>query len=220
MKQGGKRYGIDRRHRPFVVALLLALVTLPITMPLVPGFTVEIAAIVFFLGYLLQIAHRMPVLTAAHFRASADSDDAPALTIIAVTLLVVAVAVISLFLALNHVAASTGWTLGLAFCSVILGWMTIHTMAAMHYAHIFWRPSTAGGKKTHKGGMDFPDTEEPGGYEFLYYAFVIGMTAQTSDVAITTTTMRKATLVHSIVSFFFNTVLVAAVVNAAVALAG
>lgn len=220
MKQGGKRYGIDRRHRPFVFALLLALITLPVTIPLVPGFTVEIAAIVFFLGYLLQIARRMPVLTAAHFRASADSDDAPALAIIAVTLLAVAVAVISLFLALNHVAASTGWTLGLAFCSVILGWMTIHTMAAMHYAHIFWRATTTGGKKTHRGGMDFPGTEEPGGYEFLYYAFVIGMTAQTSDVAITTTTMRKATLVHSIVSFFFNTVLVAAVVNAAVALAG
>ncbi|ATN34499.1 hypothetical protein ACO34A_11875 [Rhizobium sp. ACO-34A] len=220
MKQGGKRYGIDRRHQPFVIALLLALVTLPVTIPLVPGFTVEIAAIVFFLGYLLQIAHRMPVLTAAHFRASADSDDAPALAIIAVTLLAVAAAVISLFLALSHAAVSTGWSLGLAFCSVILGWMTIHTMAAMHYAHIFWRPSKAGGKKTHRGGMDFPDTEEPGGYEFLYYAFVIGMTAQTSDVAITTTTMRKATLVHSIVSFFFNTVLVAAVVNAAVALAG
>jgi len=49
---------------------------------------------------------------------------------------------------------------------------------------------------------------------------VIGMTAQTSDVGVTTTAMRKVTLLHSIVSFFFNTVLVAAAVNAAVSLAG
>jgi uncharacterized membrane protein len=51
-------------------------------------------------------------------------------------------------------------------------------------------------------------------------AFVIGMTAQTSDVAITTTAMRRVNLMHAIVSFFFNTVLVAAAVNAAVQLAG
>lgn len=60
----------------------------------------------------------------------------------------------------------------------------------------------------------------PGGYDFLYFAFVVGMTAQTSDVAVTTTAMRRVTLLHSIVSFFFNTVLVAAAVNAAVQLAG
>ncbi|WP_112831896.1 DUF1345 domain-containing protein [Rhizobium cremeum] len=220
MKQGGKRYGIDRRHRPFVIALLLALVTLPITIPLVPGFTVEIAAIVFFLGYLSQIARRMPALTAAHFRASAEVDDAPALAIIAVTLLAVAVTVISLFLALNHVTASTGWTLGLAFCSVILGWMTIHTMAAMHYAHLFWRPESTEEGADNRGGLEFPGTEEPSGWDFLYFSFVIGMTAQTSDTEITTTHMRRINLLHAIVSYFFNTVLVAAAVNAAVSLAG
>ena len=68
-------------------------------------------------------------------------------------------------------------------------------------------------------GLDFPGTAEPGGYDFLYFAFVIGMTAQTSDIAITSTAMRKINLVHAVVSFFFNTVLVAAAVNA-VGLAG
>ncbi len=59
----------------------------------------------------------------------------------------------------------------------------------------------------------------PGVHDFLYFAFVIGMTAQTSDVAITTTAMRNFNLVHGIVSFLFNTVLVAAAVNVAVTLA-
>jgi uncharacterized membrane protein len=48
---------------------------------------------------------------------------------------------------------------------------------------------------------------------------VIGMTAQTADVNITKTNMRKLTLIHAIASFFFNTVLVAAAVNVAVSLA-
>ena len=71
-----------------------------------------------------------------------------------------------------------------------------------------------------RGGLDFPGKDEPGAHDFLYFAFVIGMTAQTSDVAITSTAMRKANLLHAVVSFFFNTVLVAAAVNVAVSLAG
>lgn len=69
-----------------------------------------------------------------------------------------------------------------------------------------------------EGGLDFPGTPEPRGSDFVYFAFVIGMTAQTSDVQITTQRMRSINIVHAIVSFFFNTVLVAAAVNAAVAL--
>lgn len=220
MREGEKRHGIDRRHRPFLIALLLAAVALVVSIFLLPKLAVEIAAIVFFLSYLFQISRRLTRLTAAHFKAHADSDDAPAIAIIAVTLIAVAVSVVSLFLALNHTDGETIPALAMAFASVLLGWVTIHTMAAMHYAHLFWRPSSSGGKTQHKGGMDFPDTENPGVYEFLYFAFVIGMTAQTSDVGVTTTAMRKATLAHSIVSFFFNTVLVAAFVNAAVSLAG
>ncbi|HCH72874.1 MAG TPA: DUF1345 domain-containing protein, partial [Ochrobactrum sp.] len=56
------------------------------------------------------------------------------------------------------------------------------------------------------------------GWDFAYFAYVIGMTAQTSDTSVTTPAMRRITLLHSIVSFFFNTVLVAASVNVAVAL--
>ncbi|WP_313618714.1 DUF1345 domain-containing protein [Agrobacterium sp.] len=217
MREGGKRHGIDRRHRPFLIALLLAALSLPASLYLIPKLAIEIAALIFFFSYLMQIARRLPLLTATHFEAHADSDDAPAIAIIAVTLIAVAVSVVSLFFALNHAEGETVPALAMAFASVLLGWVTIHTMAAMHYAHLFWRPA---GRAGHKGGMDFPDTENPGVYEFLYFAFVIGMTAQTSDVGVTTTDMRKATLAHSIVSFFFNTVLVAAFVNAAVSLAG
>lgn len=217
VKNGG--LGVNRRHQPFLFAFLLSAVSLLIAFALAPSLAVEIAAVVFFLSYLILIGLRLPNLTAAHMKAHADSDDAPAVAIIAVTFVAVAVSVVSLFLALKDSADATFVTLTLAFASVVLGWLTIHTMAAMHYAHLYWRPGTAAGKRQPRGGMEFPNSDQPNGYDFLYFAIVIGMTAQTSDVSVTTTTMRKVTLLHSIVSFFFNTVLVAAAVNAAVSLA-
>ncbi|AQS61884.1 hypothetical protein AGRHK599_LOCUS1108 [Rhizobium rhizogenes] len=213
---GGDAY---RRHRPFVIAFLVGAFSLALALAFAPALAIEIAAVFFFLTYLALVALRLPGLTAQHLKAHADSDDLPAIAIIAVTLLAVGVAVVSLFQALNH-TGETVWTLLIAFASVIFGWLTIHTMTALHYAHLYWRPATVDGKRQHRGGMDFPATKEPCGYDFLYFAVVIGMTAQTSDVGVTTTAMRKVTLLHSIVSFFFNTVLVAAAVNAAVSLAG
>jgi uncharacterized membrane protein len=64
----------------------------------------------------------------------------------------------------------------------------------------------------------FPGGQEPEPWDFLYYSFVVGMTAQVSDVAILTPRMRQLTLIHAVVSFFFNTVILAIVVNAAVTL--
>lgn len=208
-----------RRHRPFVIAFIVWAFSLGLALAFAPSLAIEIAAVLFFLTYLTLVALRLPYLTAQQLKAHADSDDLPAIAIIAVTLLAVGVAVVSLFQALNH-SGETVWTLLIAFGSVIFGWLTIHTMTALHYAHLYWRPTSVDGKLQHRGGMDFPATKDPCGYDFLYFAVVIGMTAQTSDVGVTTTAMRKVTLLHSIVSFFFNTVLVAAAVNAAVSLAG
>ena len=67
--------------------------------------------------------------------------------------------------------------------------------------------------------MDFPgNCPEPGPWGFPYYSFTLGMTAQTSDIAITTTDMRRVTLAHSVLSFFCNAVIVALAVNAGMAL--
>ncbi|MBI1621752.1 DUF1345 domain-containing protein [Aquamicrobium sp. cd-1] len=66
--------------------------------------------------------------------------------------------------------------------------------------------------------MKFPGHATPGGADSVYYPFVIGMCAQTSDIEVSSSKIRPSVLVHSVVSFFFNTVLVAAAVNAAVTL--
>ncbi len=69
-------------------------------------------------------------------------------------------------------------------------------------------------------GLDFPGTDKPDPWDFLYFAFVIGMTAQVSDVTTASAKMRKVVLVHSIGAFFYNTIILALAVNAAVTSAG
>ena len=134
------------------------------------------------------------------------------------------VSVVSLFIVLNSGGQPEWRELSLSLASVALGWLTIHTMAAHHYAYLYWRPgpgqgSSASAKKAEpRRGLDFPGDDEPGGYDFLYFSLVVGMTAQTSDVAVTKTQIRKLNMLHAVVSFFFNTVLVAAAVNVAVSL--
>ncbi len=65
---------------------------------------------------------------------------------------------------------------------------------------------------------NFRKPKNPYGWDFLYFSYTVGATAQTSDVEVTNTAMRMVCIVHSVFSFFFNTVLVAAAVNVAVSL--
>ncbi|MUZ74840.1 DUF1345 domain-containing protein [Agrobacterium vitis] len=219
-KKKPRFYALRRhRHSPFYASGLLGLLTLPVFLWIRPALAVESSAIVFFVLYVALMIKRMPGITAERLKNSPQRDDAPTIVIPLVSLLAVVAAVAALFNALNRAGSPSLLEVSLAFVSVISGWFTIHTMFAMHYAHDYWRHLTDVPDPGPSGGLDFPDTPEPGGYEFLYFAFVIGMTAQTSDVAITTTAMRRLNLAHSIVSFFFNTILVAAAVNAVVSIA-
>ena len=208
-----------RRYAPFYAALASGAVALVLALWLAPQLIVQITANVFFVVYLAFECLKIPKLTPEFLKKHAASADEPAWLIIAVAFVAVVVAVSSLFVLVNA-GRPTGLELALALASVALGWLTIHSMAALHYAHLYWRPDddTQSETDTH-GGLDFPGNDEPGGYDFLYFSLVTGMTAQTSDVAITRTRMRKLNLLHAVVSFFFNTVLVAAAVNVAVTLA-
>jgi uncharacterized membrane protein len=101
--------------------------------------------------------------------------------------------------------------LTLATVTIALSWAAVHTVFALHYAHEFYR-----GAKP--GGLQFPsgDTHENADYwDFVYFSFVIGMTAQVSDVGITDKIIRRTATVHGIISFVYNTALVALMVNIA-----
>ena len=101
--------------------------------------------------------------------------------------------------------------LTLATGTIALSWVAVHTTFALHYAHEFYR-----GAKP--GGLQFPSGDQhvdADYWDFVYFSFVIGMTAQVSDVGITDKTIRRTATAHGIVSFVYNTALVALMVNIA-----
>jgi uncharacterized membrane protein len=100
----------------------------------------------------------------------------------------------------------------LAVATIIGAWLLVHTIFAMHYAHEYYQNhKTQIDSKA--GGLDFPQDIEPDYWDFLYFSFVIGMTSQVSDVEITSRSLRRLALLHSILSFFFNTAIVAMSIN-------
>jgi uncharacterized membrane protein len=93
---------------------------------------------------------------------------------------------------------------GLAVTGVASAWLLLHTVFTLRYAHLYY---DAGPEP---GGLTFPlGSPHPAYFDFAYYAFVIGMTAQTADVNITSPVLRRATLLHGLLSFGFNTAVVA-----------
>jgi uncharacterized membrane protein len=108
-----------------------------------------------------------------------------------------------------HLTVHLMLTLG----TVIFSWMLVHTVFGLRYAHVFYGDSDDPVEARHAGGLTFPDKRLPNYFDFAYYAFVIGMTCQVSDVQITSRKMRRLTLLHSVLSFGFNTVILALTVS-------
>lgn len=100
----------------------------------------------------------------------------------------------------------------LSVVTIVGSWLLVHTIFALHYAHGYYQD----GKtlpECKAEGLDFPNDIEPDYWDFLYFSFVIGMTSQVSDVQITSRAMRRLALLHGILSFFFNTTLLAISIN-------
>ncbi|RDJ08738.1 DUF1345 domain-containing protein [Rhizobium grahamii] len=109
----------------------------------------------------------------------------------------------------KDVAPSVALTRALvAIVTILISWVFLHTLFTVHYAHRFYGGSEKG------EGLKFPEgRREPIYWDFLYYSFTIGVASQTADVATTSVTMRKLTLLHSILSFLFNTTILALAIN-------
>lgn len=170
--------------------------------------------------YVVFLLLCVPLLeqTPSDLKRRAKQEDEGIVVVVLITLATMAFFVAAVFLALNQKKHGIDYpTLALAGIGVPLGWCVLHTVMAFHYAglHYFDDPEI----KDDQGDLDFPGGGDPGVWDFLYFSFVIGMTAQVSDVEATTMPMRRAVLLHGMAAFFFNTVFIAMAVNAGVALA-
>jgi uncharacterized membrane protein len=146
----------------------------------------------------------------AHIRRNAVLQDDGRFLILLVTALGAFASIAAIVFELGAMKGS-GPQLILATVTIALSWAMVHTTFALHYAHDYYR-----GAKP--GGLQFPSGDEHDHadyWDFVYFSFVIGMTAQVSDVGITDKTIRRTATAHGIISFVFNTALLALMVNIA-----
>ena len=101
----------------------------------------------------------------------------------------------------------------LTLSTVVFSWMLVHTVYGLRYAHAFYGDSDEPGVNRHAGGLIFPGNLPPDYFDFAYFSFVVGMTCQVSDVQITSRRLRRITLFHSVLSFGFNTMILALLIN-------
>lgn len=102
----------------------------------------------------------------------------------------------------------------LSVTAVLASWALVHTTFIFRYAHLYYESvSKNAGNSKYVEGLEFPEENEPDYLDFAYFSFVIGMTFQVSDVEISSKRIRRLALMHSLVSFAFNTVIVALSIN-------
>ncbi|AQG80641.1 DUF1345 domain-containing protein [Spirosoma montaniterrae] len=99
----------------------------------------------------------------------------------------------------------------LAVLAVASAWVLVHTVFTMRYAHLYYGNDPKQTKRP--GGLDFPHEPEPDYLDFAYFSFVIGMTSQVSDVAVGSKAMRRTALVHGLLSFGFNAIIIALTIS-------
>ena len=103
----------------------------------------------------------------------------------------------------------------LVAATLLLSWFLTQTVFAMRYAHEYYERKPGGGLQE---GLQFPGEDKPDYWDFLYFAVVLGMTFQVSDVQIAARALRRLATVHGFLGFVFNTVIIALTVNLAAAL--
>ena len=201
-----------RRHPRFNLCAVLFLVLIAgfgatgmgMTRAIVLAFCV--AAIVF-LGALSAM---FAGADTASIRSRAREEDQGRWGVLASSVAVSTVTLIALGLELHASKSGGALEIALAASSLLLSWLFMNTMFALHYAHDYYGDD---GRKHKRGGLEFPSDGDPDYWDFVYFAFVLGMTFQVSDVQITSRGLRRTALVHGVIAFFFNVVIVALSVN-------
>ncbi len=203
-----RRWRVMRRRPHFSTAAALFLVLLATLLGAGAGLArgmllaFDAAAVIFLATMAWVFAHSPP----AAIRAHVAQQDAGRWGVLWGSVVVSSVAVVALGVELHASQRSGEATeIVLAAASLVLSWCFLNTTFALHYAHEYY-----GGKGK---ALTFPGSEEPDYWDFAYFAFVLGMTFQVSDVAIARRSLRRVALAHGIIAFFFDVFILALSVN-------
>jgi uncharacterized membrane protein len=149
--------------------------------------------------------------TAEQIKKRAEDQDEGAAAILVIACLAASASIAAIAVQLSGLSSvppgERGLHLALGGFTILCSWTLLHAFFTLHYAGAYY----TGGTKT--PCLDFPGENDPDYVDFLYFAYTIGCTSQTSDVAVTTRAARGIVLVHSILAFIFNTSILALGIN-------
>jgi uncharacterized membrane protein len=188
----------------FAIAFAASFATLDWTRALMTGFDI---AGVFFLIAITPVLRTHGIATMRQHAAENDANRVVLLVITGVVMLAVLTAVA----AEVGVKSDVDPPKGLIIATLAVAWLFSNMIYALHYAHLFYRTRGDGGLDF--GGERYPAEAGPDYGDFIYFAFTLGMTFQTSDVNITTSAMRRVVTAHSFAAFVFNIGVLAFTIN-------
>jgi uncharacterized membrane protein len=169
------------------------------------------------LTYLALGFSLMSTCTVERIRKLARIEDEARFVFFALIILAIISSFYAVFNLIGDARQVVGWhrstLIGLAALTVLVSWLVMQIDFTLHYAHSYYgeRPGHGG----IAGGMIFPHDEHPDYWDFFYFTTSIGATSQTSDVMITSKAVRRMVAFQSVLSFFFNTTVVALAINLA-----
>ncbi|MNE11145.1 hypothetical protein D3C80_1038900 [compost metagenome] len=150
----------------------------------------------------------------AHILQRALQQDASKWIILLLVIMTLIMCFIAIIIEINHLPTDPAIRIGhliLSILTIISAWFFMHTIFAIHYAHDFYLAL----EKHQDGGLDFPKSPQPTYPDFLYFSYVIGTSAQTADVSVTSQSMRVLNTLHLILAYGFNTTILAISINVA-----
>ena len=170
--------------------------------------------------YLLLAFYLMSTCSIDAIRQRAEQEDETRFVFITIITLAVASsfsAVVGIIAEGKTVTGSAkAFYFALAGFAILASWLVMLVVFTLHYAHDYYRPTAD--VVAHDGGLHFPGSGDPDYWDFFYFATSIGATSQTSDVAITSKVLRRLVAMQAILSFVFNTTVVALAINLAAGL--
>ncbi len=168
---------------------------------------------------LLHMGWRMVTSSHARVKAIAEREDAGAGTVLAILSIAAPLSLLAIILELTSAKGLSGTDQLFHYVftgiTVLGSWLLLGGIYTLHYARLYYQSPVK------SRALRFPDAElNPDYWDFLYFSFTIAVAAQTSDVTVMSSGMRKAVLVQSVLSFFFNAAIIGLSINIAAGLIG
>ena len=202
-------------HQRLIYGVAVGLATAVVPLPLAAQTLGRLAWCLGAVTYLLLAWWLAVEFDAGRTRRRAQAQDQPGVILFLLMVFSAFASIAAIALMLQHVkdlsAMQRYGHLALSMAALASSWLLMQTVFAFRYAHVYYQVEADG---TPAGaGLEFPGKQDPDYFDFLYYAHVVGMTSQVSDVVVTSRLMRHLTLLHSVTAFAFNMLVLALSIN-------